>query len=402
MESERYYVLDCVIALENNAISRGDKHVHLEPKVMDCLVFFLTHSNQILTRDELIHSVWHDRLVNEEAVNRIIYRIRSAFHELGIEQELLVTHRKRGYQWTLHAEHAHQVAPPDIEEVIKTADNFRWLATISLGVCFTILVAVIFLWPQQNAAYNVDPTSNETNPPCLWPLEIEAIEYYFTAKSLLGRRGEEEIQQAIEHLINAIKISPNFAKAWSTLAFAQDLMPSYTQRGEFHPPSINHQNTAVNTAKQALAICSSSAEAYLIAGDVPENWQFNAMGRQYYRIQHALRLEPENSEIARAAGEFYWRTGYLRMAMEWLEKAEQLDPRNSTVQGDLADALLQQGMPSDAEATLLNAEEFGFETYGGDRLSWLRIFYFKQRLLLCASLLGTQIPAKKRANRRLH
>ncbi len=394
MESERYYVLDCVIAPENNAISRGNKHVHLEPKVMDCLVFFLTHSNQILTRDELIHSVWHDRVVNEEAVNRIIYRIRSAFHELGIEQELLITHRKRGYQWTMHAEHAHQAAPPDIDEVIKTADNFRWLATIALGVCFAILIAVVSFWPQPNAAFDNSSSTSDKNAPCEWPADIEAIEHYFTAKSLMGRRGDDELNQAIEHLNNAIKISPNFAKAWSTLAYAHDLLPVHTLQGQFHPSSMNHYDAAINAAKHALAICPSSAEAYMIAGEVPTDWQFNPLGEHYYRIQHALKLEPNNTEIARAAGEFYWRMGYLSMAMEWFENAEQMDPWNGRVQVDLADALLQQGMPSDAEATLLNAEEFGFETYGGDRVSWLRVYLARGDYSAARSLLKYKTPIK--------
>lgn len=140
MNTDRYYVLDCVISPENNTLSRGQQHIHLEPKVMDCLVFFLQNSSEILSRDELIHSVWQDRMVNDEAVNRVIYRIRSAFQELGIEQELLITHRKRGYQWVLHVDHSHTPAEHDINDVLPADNDHALLKKLT----FAIMVIVFF------------------------------------------------------------------------------------------------------------------------------------------------------------------------------------------------------------------------------------------------------------------
>ncbi|HSG61771.1 MAG TPA: winged helix-turn-helix domain-containing protein [Pseudomonadales bacterium] len=500
MDIDRYYVLDCVIAPESNAISRGDKHIHLEPKVMDCLVFFIKHSNEILTRDELIHSVWHDRVVNEEAVNRIIYLIRNAFHELGIEQELLVTHRKRGYQWTLHAEHSHQAAPTDIAEANKTANNFRWLATISLGICFSLLLAVALMWPTSNAldtqavgkplvvisvdpelitplddlinrlvesineqgslsatrtfnnnqrpaltltfkkTYNTllesydyvvtlsdqgvlqwqyqfplnqDPLSLSTqyqhilkhfsqqvststhHDPCQWPANMASVEHYFAAKSLISRRGENELSQAIEHLNIALKLSPNFAKAWSTLAFAHDLLPSYSRQGKFHPSSLNHQERATRAAKQALSLCATSAEAILLASEVPQDWQINALTHYYYRLQQALNVAPDNSEIMRAASEFYWRMGYVKASIEWLERAAKLDPWNGQILSDMADSLLQQGLVIDAEATLLNAQEFGIDSHKGNRLSWFRLYIAQNNYMAAQALLNHHAGPQK-------
>jgi len=482
MESDRYFVLDCVIAPESNSISRGNQHIHLEPKVMDCLIFFLHHSGEILSRDELIHSVWHGRVVNEEAVNRIIYQIRSAFHELGITQKLLVTHRKRGYQWILHVEHSHQAAPKDIEEITTHTNQFRWIVTLSVTLCIVILFTGFALWPSsdtssasvnatrqisinisdnlnrtnseqintiiklllidlntqpntqaklnednsihsqytldfdtakdslnessqysvsykilgniqwsgsfevpkniatRNSQYreiieNILPASNhdEWSDACLWPREMAALEHYFNARAVLSRRGKDALLQTIEHLNLAINISPNFAKAFSLKAFTYSLLIAHESPEKNLPSTLSYSDLANLAANRALQICPTSAEAYTVNGDIEDTFKTNKLSREYFRIQHALTIDPDNAEIAMLAGEFYWRVGFLNMATEWFEKAARLDPLSGVIQANLANILLHQGDIQAAHSTLLKAKSFGYNDHKAKQLSWLRI-----------------------------
>jgi DNA-binding winged helix-turn-helix (wHTH) protein len=169
MDSDRYFVMDCIITPENNTVARGEEHVHLEPKVMDCLIYFFQHSNEILSRDELIHSVWQDRTVNVEAVNRVIYQIRHTFQALGIEEDILVTHRKRGYQWLPHVEHSQQRVHPDIVEQEKHDAINKLLITLNIVLFIGMVVSLILLWSgyvhfdHDHPKYEQTPLSSSAN-----------------------------------------------------------------------------------------------------------------------------------------------------------------------------------------------------------------------------------------------
>lgn len=59
----------------------GDLHdgkttTRLEPQVAKLLEYFLTHQNQIISRDELIAAVWENRTVSDDAINRCVSILR--------------------------------------------------------------------------------------------------------------------------------------------------------------------------------------------------------------------------------------------------------------------------------------------------------------------------------------
>jgi DNA-binding winged helix-turn-helix (wHTH) protein len=162
MNNDRYFVLDCIITPENNTVARGEEQIHLEPKVMDCLVFFCRHSKEILSRDELIHSVWQDRTVNEEAVNRVIYQIRHTFQTLGVDQPLLLTHRKRGYQWLAHVEHCQQRVNPDFVEQLHKTSTYRLLITLNILLFLGMVVSLLLLWSGHTLIDHEHPRYEQT------------------------------------------------------------------------------------------------------------------------------------------------------------------------------------------------------------------------------------------------
>ena len=56
-------------------VSRGNNHETLEPRVMQVLVA-LFRAGRIVTRDELIERCWGGRVVGEDAINRVLSRLR--------------------------------------------------------------------------------------------------------------------------------------------------------------------------------------------------------------------------------------------------------------------------------------------------------------------------------------
>ena len=55
---------------------RGDSSEVLEPRVMQVLVALAQANGAVITRDELIERCWDGRIVTDDAINRVLSRIR--------------------------------------------------------------------------------------------------------------------------------------------------------------------------------------------------------------------------------------------------------------------------------------------------------------------------------------
>ena len=70
----------------------------VEPKVMEVLVVLLRADGGILTRDELCEAAWDGRVVGDDAINRVLSRIRRLSEGIGDGIFRLETITKVGYR----------------------------------------------------------------------------------------------------------------------------------------------------------------------------------------------------------------------------------------------------------------------------------------------------------------
>jgi len=77
--------------------------VRLEPKVMGVLVALATHSGRVVSRDELLGTVWPGAVVTEHTLSRCIYQLRNVLRKVGsvtdeADYKPIETLPKRGYR----------------------------------------------------------------------------------------------------------------------------------------------------------------------------------------------------------------------------------------------------------------------------------------------------------------
>jgi DNA-binding winged helix-turn-helix (wHTH) protein/class 3 adenylate cyclase len=70
---------------------------HLQPKVMDVLVFLAQHAGDLVERDTLLQEVW-GRITSEEVLTRCISELRRALGDERGEPRFIETVPKRGYR----------------------------------------------------------------------------------------------------------------------------------------------------------------------------------------------------------------------------------------------------------------------------------------------------------------
>jgi len=83
----------------NDSIRHADgREQHLQPKVMDVLVCLAEHAGEPVSRDELISTVWGDRIVTDEPLTRTIAELRRALCDDRSHPCYIETIPKRGYR----------------------------------------------------------------------------------------------------------------------------------------------------------------------------------------------------------------------------------------------------------------------------------------------------------------
>lgn len=85
------------IELARKLVTVNSKTVALAPKEYDLLIYFMENKNQILSRDQILDSVWGaDYFGYDRAVDTHVKKLRAA---LGTENYHIKTLIKQGYMW---------------------------------------------------------------------------------------------------------------------------------------------------------------------------------------------------------------------------------------------------------------------------------------------------------------
>jgi pimeloyl-ACP methyl ester carboxylesterase/DNA-binding winged helix-turn-helix (wHTH) protein len=78
----------------------GSALVELEPQVFDLLVYLIENRDRVVSKDDLIASVWHGRIVSESTLTSRITAARKAIGDSGEQQALIRTMARKGIRFT--------------------------------------------------------------------------------------------------------------------------------------------------------------------------------------------------------------------------------------------------------------------------------------------------------------
>ena len=90
---------DCLVDPGRFELRRGGTVEHVEPQVFDVLVHLIRHRDRVVTKTELLDTVWGDRFVSESALASRLKSARRAVGDDGSAQRVIRTVFGRGYQF---------------------------------------------------------------------------------------------------------------------------------------------------------------------------------------------------------------------------------------------------------------------------------------------------------------
>jgi DNA-binding winged helix-turn-helix (wHTH) protein/tetratricopeptide (TPR) repeat protein len=84
---------------DRRELRSGATIVAMEPQVFDLLLHLIRHREHVVSRDELIESIWGGRIVSESALSTRINAVRSAIGDSGTGQRLIKTLPRKGVRF---------------------------------------------------------------------------------------------------------------------------------------------------------------------------------------------------------------------------------------------------------------------------------------------------------------
>jgi DNA-binding winged helix-turn-helix (wHTH) protein len=94
-----YIFDDYALDPDRRELRSGATMVAMEPQVFDLLVHLIRHREHVVSRDQLIESIWGGRIVSESALSTRINAVRSAIGDSGNEQRLIKTLPRKGIRF---------------------------------------------------------------------------------------------------------------------------------------------------------------------------------------------------------------------------------------------------------------------------------------------------------------
>jgi len=95
----RFLFADHILDIERHELRRGAELVAVEPQVLDLLIYLVENRDRVVTKDDLIASVWDGRIVSDTALTSRIYAARKAVGDSGHDQRLIRTVARRGIRF---------------------------------------------------------------------------------------------------------------------------------------------------------------------------------------------------------------------------------------------------------------------------------------------------------------
>jgi DNA-binding winged helix-turn-helix (wHTH) protein/tetratricopeptide (TPR) repeat protein len=271
------------------------------PRVVATLAALVERAGEVVTKDELLDSVWGGDDVGESNVAQSVYVLRKVFreHELGAP---IATVPRRGYRWIGEA-----VPLPD---VTPTATRPVRRSVRTLAACAALALAVVVGFAAARPA------------PRTPALSARGAELYRLGRYYWAFRTPVALAKSVALFTEVTHSDPRSPLGWAGLADA-DLMIADYERA--HVSTALYYRRAADAVAAALARDPSSVAARTSHAMLLEVAQHDRLASEA-EYRHAIALDPSYALAHLWYGAFLVEHGRVAEGERQLRVAVSLDP----------------------------------------------------------------------------
>jgi TolB-like protein len=116
-----YIFEDYALDADRRELLKADRPVAVQPQVFDVLAFLIANRGRVVSKDEIIESVWDGRVVSESTLTSRINAARTALGDSGEAQRLIKTASRKGFRFIGTVRETETPAPPPSAGVFPPA-----------------------------------------------------------------------------------------------------------------------------------------------------------------------------------------------------------------------------------------------------------------------------------------
>jgi pimeloyl-ACP methyl ester carboxylesterase/DNA-binding winged helix-turn-helix (wHTH) protein len=123
-----------ILDSDRRELWRGSELVSLEPQVFDLLLYLIQNRDRVVSKDDLIASVWGGRIVSDSTLDSRINATRKAVGDSGEEQRLIRTVARKGVRFVCAVDEATKTETSTSPKPATTSEQEVHFCTASDGV----------------------------------------------------------------------------------------------------------------------------------------------------------------------------------------------------------------------------------------------------------------------------
>jgi TolB-like protein len=95
----QFLFADCVLDAERRELTRASEVIATGPQVFDLLLYLIQNRERVVSKDDVLDSVWSGRTVSESTLTSHINAARKALGDSGEQQRLIRTIARKGFRF---------------------------------------------------------------------------------------------------------------------------------------------------------------------------------------------------------------------------------------------------------------------------------------------------------------
>ena len=154
MVGKRALIGDWSVEPALDVLERAGETVRLEPKAMELLVTLASRPGEVVSREELLSTVWPGVVVGDEALSQAVTKLRKALGDDVRAPTYIETISKRGYRLIAPVK---PLATGSAAEMAAAPAKSRLRVRIPLiGLLLALLATAPYVWHSQHGAASTD------------------------------------------------------------------------------------------------------------------------------------------------------------------------------------------------------------------------------------------------------
>jgi DNA-binding winged helix-turn-helix (wHTH) protein/tetratricopeptide (TPR) repeat protein len=364
---------DFRLETERPSLWRDEELVPLPPKALEVLLLLVRRRDIIVSREELLNTVWRDTFVEDGNINYTVSLLRKTLDK-DDKGRFIQTVPKRGYRFVAdvlevsangHAESAVQTVAVALEtKQPKAKIPWHFIGIVLLG---TLLVTGFVVWRRLDKVQKLPTTSDpsEKDSELLASRHTdnpEAFRAYIRGRAILDAKNPDNFEKAIDEFQKAVALDPTFALPYAGLADAS------TRRG-FNTSGESAEEFYARSkalAQKALSLDPEVPEAYFALGTVKRiyDWDWAGAERDFRR---AIELNPNYARAHLGYALLLSCLGRRDEALVEIKRAMEIDPLSQDIKSGYLTILEGRGEYAEALAQAQENVNFNKEYRRGMR-----------------------------------